>query len=474
MNKFLLFLLGLTFAGLNTAFAQTDIRFEIEGYEEPYMAIANNLLDNQYIVDTIYPNDKGQYVYQPEEPMRPGIYLGVMAPNNDYFQFLVTEDEQDFTLKTKVDDLTGNAKVKGGPENELFYDYMSYLSDAGKQNKALRDQQADSTISESEKMRIEQELNALDERVKAHQQSILANEPDSYVAAIIKGNESVNPPEFLEIADEQERGLAKLYWMREHFFDNLDLKDERLLRTPFLFQKVDFFVNRLHARAPDTLIQAIDNVLSRMDTDSETFKFYLIHYLNEAANSEFVGMDAIYVHLIDKYYANGMAPWTQEEQLAKFLDNAKRLRPLLVGKIAPDIKMQKRDGSTISLHEVESPYTILYFWRYDCGHCKESTPFMKEFYEKWKDRGVELFAVCAKTADEVGECWEYIDEHDIGDWLHTIDPYLQSRYAVLYDLQTTPQVYVLDAKKEILSKRISAEQLDGLMELIVEERDAGR
>ena len=66
------------------------------------------------------------------------------------------------------------------------------------------------------------------------------------------------------------------------------------------------------------------------------------------------------------------------------IDNAKKLEPLLIGKTAPNIKMQKQDGSSISLYDVSSPYTILYFWRYDCGHCKESTPFMKEFYEKYK------------------------------------------------------------------------------------------
>ncbi|MEM6876923.1 MAG: redoxin domain-containing protein [Bacteroidota bacterium] len=470
MIKFSLSLIGLIFIGLQTGFSQTDIRFELEGYEESYMAIANNLLDNQYIVDTIYTNDEGQFVYQPEEAMPPGIYLAVIAPNNEFFQFLVTDEEQAFTISTKVGELVDAAEIEGSRENQLFYDYLSYLSDAGKQNRELNEELADSTISQARRMEIDQQLQALDGQVKDHQQSLLEAHPDSYLAVIIKGNEGANPPEFTEIEDDQKRGLKRLYWMREHFFDNLDLKDPRLLRTPFLFQKVDFFVNRLHSRAPDTLVQAIDQVLSKMDTESETFKFYLIHYLNEAANSEFVGMDAIYVHLIDKYYANGMAPWTDAEQLGKFLDNANRLRPLLVGKIAPDIRMKRRDGTEISLHEVESPYTVLYFWRYDCGHCKESTPFMKEFYDKWKTMGVELFAVCAKTAEEVGECWEYIDEHDIGSWLHTIDPYLQSRYAVLYDLQTTPQIYVLDENKEILSKRIGAEQLDELMGLILEER----
>jgi thiol-disulfide isomerase/thioredoxin len=192
-----------------------------------------------------------------------------------------------------------------------------------------------------------------------------------------------------------------------------------------------------------------------------------------------VGMDAVYVHLGLNYYAKGLADWTDEEQLQKIVDNAKTLEPLLIGKKAPDITMQRRDGSQVSLYDVESDYTVLYFWRYDCGHCKESTPYMKEFYNKFKDRGVTLFAVCSKQTDEVPECWEYIDENEIGDWLHTVDPYGRSRYFKKYDVKTTPQVYILDKNKEIVMKKIGAEQLEEGMGKIMEmnknkEESSGR
>lgn len=468
-------LLLILFVGLLSAQSlTTQIQFEIEGYEEDFMAIANNLLDNQYIVDTVWRDDNGDYIYEREEAMSPGIYLAVMAPQNDYFQFLVTEEEQKFSIKNSVADQVKGAEIEGSQENIHFFNYLGYLQEAGERNQAMRAQLESEELSMADKTRLERELSELDEQVKAHQAEWLETAPDSYVAAIIKANENVEPPSFEEISDTDARRSAQLRYLQEHYLDNLDLKDPRLLRTPFLFQRINFFVERLHVQAPDSISVAIDRVLERMDPESETFKYYLIHYLNKAANSEFVGMDAIYVHLIDNYYAKGLAPWTEEEQLASFLDNANRLRPLLIGEIAPDIQMQTREGNSISLHEVESEYTVLYFWRYDCGHCKESTPFMKEFYEKWQERGVTLFAVCAKNADDVGECWEYVDEKEIGDWLHTVDPYLRSRYAVKYDLQTTPQIYVLDANKEIISKRISAEQLDELMGLITAEEEEGR
>jgi hypothetical protein len=97
---------------------------------------------------------------------------------------------------------------------------------------------------------------------------------------------------------------------------------------------------------------------------------------------------------------------------------------------------------------------------------------MKEFYEKWKDNGVTLFAICAKTGKEVAPCWEYIDENEINNWLHTVDPYMRSRYAKIYDVKSTPAVFLLDKNKKIISKRIGAEQLDDLLTRIIEQKQA--
>jgi pantoate--beta-alanine ligase len=41
---------------------------------------------------------------------------------------------------------------------------------------------------------------------------------------------------------------------------------------------------------------------------------------------------------------------------------------------------------------------------------------------------------------------------------------LQSRYKTLYDVQSTPQIFILDRKHEILMKKVGAEELIKVME----------
>ena len=439
-----------------------DIAVEIEGYDQDILTLGYYLLDNQYIVDTAYRDDAGQYVFASDTASLPrGIYIVVLSPNNEYFQLLVgDDDDQEMRFRTRLEKLN-EMKVEGSEENALFYRYLGFLDEKQQQSAPLREQLSDTTLAPAAAAQVRAEMEALDAEVKAYQAELIENHPDAFVSAIIKANRPALPPDFADAADDETRRELQWRWLQEHYFDGLDLNDERLLRTPFFFERVNYYVNTLQVRHPDTLAKAIDFVLAKFDPQSEAFKFFTVHFTNEAAASNIVGMDALYVHLVDTYYRTGRAYWSDEEQIAKMIETTDRLRPLLIGQTAPDLKMVTRDGEATTLYDVDADYTVLYFWRYDCAACKKSTPVMKEFYSKWKDKGVKIFSVCTKGEDELGKCWDYVDEQQTGDWVQVVDPY--QRYYKAYDIKSTPSIFLLDRNKQILSKRIGAEQLDEVL-----------
>ncbi len=457
--------------------AQSGHRIEVqaEGFEGQEIYLAYYFGDKQYIRDTTARNPQGTFVFEGEEALEPGMYLVVFPPDNRFFQVLVQEGEQHFRVHTQYENPSENIRFEGSPDNSLFYTYLAFLAEKRPQAEALKKEMEGLEEGDKKRQKLQHRLEALDEEVRAYQQRIIEEHPNSFTAAIIRANLPLEPPEFE--GTEEEVHLKRWRWSLQHYFDNLDLSDPRMLRTPFLFQRVQQYVEKMVVQHPDTISQALDRILEAMRPAPETFKFYLIHFLNEYAKSKVVGFDAVYVHLALNYYAKGDAPWTDPDQLEKIIDNAKKLEPLLIGKIAPDIEMTTRDGRRIRLHEFQSPYTVLFFWDPDCGHCKKSMPKMLEFYEQFKDRGVEVFAVCTKlvkrtedgkwSMEEVQKCWDFIDEKKTGVWLNTVDPYHRSRYKSIYDIRSTPQIYVLDKDKKILSKRIGAEQLPEVMELIL-------
>lgn len=480
MVRFLFTLLALSALSF-TSFSQNgyQIKIKIDGFGGKEVYLGYFYGDKQYLKDTASINEEGYFVFEGEEENEGGIYLIVMPPDNSFFQFLVPAGEQHFSLVTKVDNPTQFMKVSGSLENELFYQYFQYLDAKRPLADSLRQEISIAGEYEKKKAAVEEQLLDVNEKVAAYQKTFIEKHPKSLTAALIKANNEFDMPEF-EGKDE-EVAEKRWRWLQQHYFDNIDLGNPWMLRTPFLFQKIDYYINKLTVQHPDSISAAIDKILDLTRPSEETFKFYLIHFLNTYAKSKIVGYDAIYVHIVLKYYATGQAPWTEKEQLAKIIDNAKKLEPLLIGKIAPNIQMETRDHKKMWLHDFKAPFTVLFFWDPECGHCQRAMPSMLAFQEKFKDKGVEVFAVCTKLATrdsegnwsmkEVDKCWSFIDDKKMGVWFNTVDPYHRSRYKSVYDIRSTPQIYILDENKKILFNRIGADQLPDVMEHIIELKE---
>jgi thiol-disulfide isomerase/thioredoxin len=183
-----------------------------------------------------------------------------------------------------------------------------------------------------------------------------------------------------------------------------------------------------------------------------------------------MGMDAVYVYLMDHYYAKGFATWMDQEQLDKLIAQAETLRPILIGKVAPDLPFFKESGEKITIHGIQADYTVLFFWDPECGHCKKSLPYIIEFYNNYKEKGVEILAICTKTGADISSCWSMIKEKGMDIWVNASDAYIRNRYKTIYDIKTTPQIYILDQEKKIIVKKIAGEDLATVMEEILRVR----
>jgi len=128
---------------------------------------------------------------------------------------------------------------------------------------------------------------------------------------------------------------------------------------------------------------------------------------------------------------------------------------------AKDLVMNSYSGKFVSLHDVEKDFTILYFWEPDCGHCKEATPRLKEYYEKAGSQGVEVFAVC--TTDNKEEWSKYIEENGL-KWINGWDPDRKSYFDFYYNVQSTPMIYILDRNKKIIAKKLAIDDIPAFIE----------
>jgi thiol-disulfide isomerase/thioredoxin len=421
----------------------------------------------QYLRDTTLLT-AGKYVFEGPDTLAPGVYLIVLPPDNKFIHVLIPADDQRFSVSVDVDNIVPSAKFKGSEENDIYYAYLRELDIRRPKADELRKQMTEDSLH---KERYQKEIDVIDADVRKIQEDVISKHPETLTAMLIKANQEIELPKYPDLP-EDERKKKQYEYYREHYFDNFSLADPRALRSGLIQTKIDFYTQKLTYPMPDSQIIAIDYLLKKMENNTEAFQYYLVYFLNDAAKSKRMGMDAVYVHLVDQYYATGKATWADEDQLNKLKSQAASIRPTLIGNIAPNLMLYTESGQQVSIHGIESPYTVLFFWDPECGHCKKTIPFVIDFYNEYKDKGVKVLAICTKTGEDISDCWKAVKERGMDIFVNAADQFLRSRYKSIYDVKTTPQIFILDEHKKILVKKIAGEDLKSVMDELLRVKDA--
>ncbi len=472
MNRIHTLLLFSIFVITSVTAQKVDIEIKIDNYKNDTLIVGNYFADRQLVKDTlIRKSNKDKFELQADSLFESGVYIAITIPDHQYSQFIIPTDDQEFELEMNYEDLS-ELKSKGSEENKLFYDYLRYLKKRRPENVRLQNELivADSLGKDASK--IKEQISVLDIEILEYQKELVNKHPNTITAALIAANFQVDIPEFTEGTPEEIKSKRFRYY-RDHYFDNVDFNMPAIIRTPFLHDRIDYYMEKLNSPLPDSTIIAIDYILSKFDNNEEARKFYTSHFLNQFAQMKMVGQDAIYVHIVDKYYANGKAPWVKDETLAKIVDNANKLKPLLIGNIVPDITTYDKDGNPVKIREIEAVYTVLLFWAPNCGHCKKAMPHIVKFNDEYLAKGVKTISICTKGGEKYDGCWDSLEDKDMLRLMNTGDEYI--RFQRKMYVTKTPKIIVLDKNKEIVIKDIPAEKLgeivDEIMRLEVADKE---
>lgn len=463
-------LLFSLFFTLSYAQGDYDIKVKMNNYDNDTIIAGYYFGDRQLAKDTLYRQDKNTFRLSGSDTLNAGMYMLLFPGKGDFLQFFVTEEENKFEME--VDYLDFNkTKFKNAPENKRFIKYLNFLS-AKRQEAETLNSKKESATKESDLENILKDIEKVNQDVTTYQDEIMEKYPSSMLAYVIRSNRSTEMPEF--VGTEQDVKEQQYLFYKEHYFDNVDLKDPINFRLPFLGKRIDYYLTKLTVQHPDSIIKEEDYILSQLQDDEDAHRFYLSKFVNQAAKSKVVGMDAIYVHLVDNYYSKGKAPWIKEETLKKLEKNANEFRPVLMGNIGEDITLYRQDSTEFKLSDVETDFTVMMFWAPDCGHCKKSMPAVVDFYQKYKDQSVTLLAICTKHGEKYKSCWDSIEEKNMQDFINLGDQFHRSRFKSKYNVRTTPKFYVLDSNRKIIIKDIGATQLETVMDEIIKNHKADK
>lgn len=453
-----------------TAYAQGyDIRLHVANMPEKDVILANYFEGKVYACDTAHldAEGKGHFIDTTKKLAR-GMYLLLFSTNN-YFD-LIIGDKQNFSVTTDTTEYLKNMKFDGSPENSAFLEFQKYMTSQNKKMQALREEYEKNPDKESEEVKkaYNEKFNLTDQEVRKYVAEMTAKYPGSAFATFINFTLTPETPDFskevVEGTEDRDMEIRRrtFFYAKKHYWDNTNFTDSMLVRTPMFKSKLDDYFKNWVVVHPDSLYLDCVNVIERAKSCKMMYRYLLNYCIVYTFDNKIMGMDEAFVKLGEHYYMSGKVDWLDKDQLKKITDEIIKREYNLIGHKALDLKLPTLEGGWVSLLETKAPYILLLFWEPNCGHCKKQVPeAKKEIYDRFSPYGLKVFAVMTHTDRKPWE--EFVEKNELFDFINCWDPNRQSNYWTIYNVFSTPVMYILDKDKKIIAKSLAIEQMVDLL-----------
>ncbi|MBQ6769450.1 MAG: redoxin domain-containing protein [Bacteroidales bacterium] len=218
------------------------------------------------------------------------------------------------------------------------------------------------------------------------------------------------------------------------FWDGIEAFDGPTDENPILAAQIDFYFDRLVSPLPDSITMEISRLVKRTEHRPDLRDFILWKLLDKYQCPEYMTQDQVFVWLYDHYFSQMAIKDLNDANLALIREKAERLRHLALYQPAPNFQLSE----SIDLQSIESKYTVLFFYDHDCDLCQQE---MRDLDSVFLSNPDVLTLAIDMNPDA------------------TVNGSSPSELIGLYDIETTPLIYVLDRDKRIMAKKIRARQI---------------
>ncbi len=154
-----------------------------------------------------------------------------------------------------------------------------------------------------------------------------------------------------------------------------------------------------------------------------------------------------------------------------FTSNLEFFRPAVaMGEVAPNITLPTPDGETASLEDLRGKYVLLDFWAGWCKPCRAENPNVVNMYNKYNDKGFEVFSV---SLDRTRNQWLDAIAKDGLIWPNHVSDlkYFQSAAAMRYKVNAIPFALLLDPEGRVIGKNLRGRALQSKLASIFGETE---
>ncbi len=440
-----------------------EITLTIKGGADTIMYLGHYFAKGNTVLDTAIRDKKGRFVFSGNDTLPYGLYFFANT-RGMYVEFVVYNEKPFFTFETQQRDWAGNMKVKGSRQNEYFFNF-NHIDAAYSKDLSEKEGTMDSAQFVRYRYNKYLELDSI-------KLTMIDQHPEMFLSKMMLASKDVTPPLVDANGDTLTIEQRRNYYL-EHYFDNMMLNENAIIRTPqaiFYDRVMNFYDNILKFTPPQIIIQYMDPMLERAKAAPDVFQYLVVTLTQKYLQSNVMVYDEVYVHLIKNYYATDANFWSSPSNIDKELQRATKWERLLVGREAPELILFDTLHIPHSLHALPHKWKLLVFWSPNCGHCKHIIPAVYKVFEKYSMKyDIGAFTILSDPDDKTRKEWhKFMADHNMNSpaWLSLDGGEANVDWHDVYDIVTTPQIYLIDENNIIVAKKLGEETIERAINVI--------
>ncbi len=469
-------LLSVVLLFITNAFAQSyKITIKIKGAKpNATYLLANYYADKNQLKDSAKSDKNGTIIFEGNEKLPNGIYL-LVTPSRNYFEMVISQQDQNFTLETDTLFDPDKFVIKNSKENSAFFEFNIFAGKKSIEYESIKTRLVFAK-TKSDTISLQKQFQVLDSQIQIKRQEIALRDPSLFISKVFKSFKELDEPVPLRNPDGSLQDSNYRYtYFKDHYWDNIDLGEDGLIRTPVFHNKLRIFMTRTFMQIPDSIVKEADKLIKKIEAarGKELFRYSVMWITNHYEESKVVCMDKVLHYMGTTYYCAGKTPWADTATVRKICEHVVKIRPTLCEAQAPPI-VNLFDSTylkQIDLYSINSPFTVVIFWDHQCGHCIKTMPRLNTLYDSLNKIGIKFEVYAVYTQDDWDGWKKYLREKRL-KFMNVGNMYGKSNYRKEYFFVATPQMYILDKDKRIKIKNIDIEELSSVLGLLTKEYNA--
>ena len=116
---------------------------------------------------------------------------------------------------------------------------------------------------------------------------------------------------------------------------------------------------------------------------------------------------------------------------------------LVLNAAAPELSLTAADGTTYKLSDLKGKVVIISFWASWCSYCRKDNPNLVKLYNKYKDKGLDVYSV---SLDTNKAAWEKAIKDDGLVWKNHVSDFKKwdSPAVSTFNVTGTPRKLLID------------------------------